>query len=124
MTSMLFALAQSSIHLDWRDALRDFWTAGRGIVRALVNCKKTVHLAALRLGYCESCPFFDRRWRTCGTPGEVHEARTLEDQTHHPATKIGCWCWLPLAVKDPKKDCYARANDLDIGWPDELRPVK
>lgn len=121
---MLYALVQSSIKLDWQDALRDFWMASRGIVRAFVHRKQTVHLAPLRLGCCESCPFFDPRWRTCGTPGEVQPEVTLEDGTNFPPTKIGCWCYLPLATLDPKKDCYARMNDLDIGWPDELRPNK
>lgn len=121
MKSILFSLVQSVIHLDWRDALQTFWMAIRGIFRAIRYRKKTVQLAALRLGWCESCPFYDNKWRTCGTPGEVQPAITV-GEVYFPAKKIGCWCYLPLAVKDPKKDCYARSNELDVGWPDALRP--
>lgn len=124
MKSMLYTMLMSILKLDWRDVLKTFWMACRGIVRAFWNRKKTVHLAALRLGVCDTCVFFDRKWRTCGTPGEVSQAVTLEDGTCIPPAKIGCWCFLPLAVKDPKKDCYARMNDLTVGWPDALRPEK
>lgn len=128
MKSMFYTMLQSMLKLDWKESLKTFWMAIRGISRAvwnsIFNRREALKLSALRLGVCLACPFYDSKWKTCGTPGEVQPAITGPDGTCYPPMKIGCWCYLPLATRDPKKDCYARMNDLDIGWPDEIRPKK
>lgn len=125
MKSILFSLWMTIVHLDWRDALMEIWRAARGIVRAIIafHHQPNRNLAASRNAQCPRCPFYDTKWQTCGTPGEVHQRIFATAHTEYfAARKIGCWCWLPLANFDPQKDCYARANDLDVGWPDALRP--
>jgi hypothetical protein len=70
---------------------------------------------------CGKCEFYDEKWQTCGTPGE-----TIEDPSRR--LKLGCWCYLPVATRDPEKDCWACANGIvrtdgsKVGWPDALRP--
>lgn len=40
-----------------------------------------------------------------------------------PDLTLGCWCYLPVAVRLPEKDCYLREQGYDAsGWPDHLRP--
>lgn len=114
--SILFSLLMTALVLDWRDALADIWRAAWAIVRSLWASRQAPNRerAILRLAHCHNCPFYDAPWQTCGTPGEMHDIDTR--------MKIGCWCYLPLATFDPTKDCYARANGLDVGWPDVLRP--
>lgn len=121
--SILFSLYQHFRTLKLRDAVTDTLRAMLGLVRALFTpTGDATVVAALRLSYCEKCPFFDSKWKTCGTPGEVV-------QGDDGAFKIGCWCYLPLASRDPKKDCWARFHDIKdngevVGWPDVLRPEK
>lgn len=124
LISISHSLYQTLRHLELRDAIPDIFRAARGIVRALLSRSQPARdLAALRQSHCESCVFYDSKWKTCGTPGEIQEAITTDDGTYFPPTKLGCWCYLPLANRDPKKDCWARFKGLDhVGWPDVLRP--
>lgn len=122
MKSILFSLFQHFKTLDFKDAVSDTFRAMIGIVRALGSRSGDATLmAAVRTHVCERCEFYDPKWKTCGTPGDTMEAKGIE-------LKIGCWCYLPLANRDPLKDCYARANDIidehgqTVGWPDALRP--
>ena len=122
MKSILFSLYQHFRTLNIEDAMFETFRALRGLIRALFTpVGDATVIAALRTAHCEKCPFYDSKWKTCGTPGET--------VGFHPTRiKVGCWCYLPLANRDPKKDCYARANDLhgpddeQVGWPDALRP--
>ncbi len=122
MKSILFSLLQHFWHLSLFDALTDTFSAIRGIARALrPHSGDQKIISALRTLHCEKCEFYDAKWKTCGTPGE-----TMGEPLTAPI-KIGCWCYLPLANKDPKKDCWARFHDLrnddgPVGWPDVLRP--
>lgn len=70
-----------------------------------------------RLRWCMKCPFFDSRLLTCGTPGETMDLVETNQQSRREP--VGCWCWMPLAAKDPKKECWAALNNIG-GWPAEL----
>lgn len=70
-----------------------------------------------RLAHCEKCDLFNKTLSTCGTPGESyfnHETQSFDS--------LGCWCKMREAARLPKKDCWARANGMDFGWPKNLRP--
>lgn len=125
MKSILFSLYQHFRTLPFKDALLDTITASRGVVRALIfgRSKDAKVLGQARMGHCEKCEFFDETWQTCGTPGDTMEVPKSK------RIKIGCWCYLPLATRDPDKDCWARMDELirpedgsAVGWPEELRP--
>lgn len=126
LKSILYSLLQTLVHLEIRDSIPELWFAAKGICRALTAFRIEDRLrAGFRSEICEKCVFYDQHWKTCGTPGEVQEAITDGDGIYFPPTKIGCWCYLPLANRDPEKDCWARAKGLDhVGWPDALRPQK
>lgn len=123
MKSVLFSLFQHFRTLSLWDALLDTVSATRGVVRALFSFSKdSKALSAARMQSCEKCEFFDETWQTCGTPGETIGKPIGEK------IKVGCWCYLPLATRDPKKDCWARMDEIvredgsAVGWPDDLRP--
>lgn len=117
MKSILFSLFQHFWTLSFGDAIADSFGAVRGIVRALLSRSADAKaLGQLRTDHCGQCDFFDTKWKTCGTPGETM------GKPLNVRIKIGCWCYLPLANRDPQKDCWARANELSVGWPDALRP--
>lgn len=124
MKSILFALYQHFRTLPFKDALLDVLSAVRGVIRALFSVSKDSKvLSAARMAECEECEFFDETWRTCGTPGETMQNDVGDE------IKIGCWCYLPLATRDKKKDCWARMDELVrpedksiVGWSDKLRP--
>lgn len=125
MKSILFSLYQHFRTLPFRDAVADTFYALRGIIRALrkqTGDQKVI--TELRNDSCPKCPFYDAKWKTCGTPGET--MRGHADGPFADSMKIGCWCYLPLANRDPKKDCWSRAHGIidgvPIGWPDALRP--
>lgn len=116
MKSILFSILQHFWTLKFGDAISDVFGASRGIMRALLSRSKDAKiLGHLRTAHCEKCDFFDVKWKTCGTPGDTMSKPGVR-------MKVGCWCYLPLANRDPEKDCWARANDLDVGWPEVLRP--
>jgi len=125
MKSILFSLYQHFKTLSFWDAFLDVLSAMKGVIRALFSVSKDSKvLSGARMTVCEECEFFDETWQTCGTPGETMgepESRRL---------KIGCWCYLPLATRDAKKDCWARMDEIErpdgtpVGWPDGLRPTK
>lgn len=125
MKSILFSFFQHFWTLSLSDALLDTFAGLRGIIRALrARRAHDKMVGELRTAICEKCDFYDAKWKTCGTPGEtMGEPLGIK-------LKVGCWCYLPLANRDPEKDCYARTNDLHapdgspVGWPDILRPQK
>lgn len=119
--SIAHSFLQHLLKLHLRDAVTNIWFAARGILRALwalAGPRDGLDTTHLRDQHCQDCPMFDERWKTCGTPGDLAGVA--------PPIKLGCWCYLPLANRDPKKDCWARAHELNTvaGWPDELRPTK
>lgn len=70
-----------------------------------------------RMHACNGCSLYSKHYETCGTPGE-----SFEDPATEKLESLGCWCIMREAARLPKKDCWARARGLDIGWPDNLRP--
>lgn len=125
MKSILFSLFQHFWTLSFGDAIADAFGAVRGVIRALLSRSKDARtLGRIRTDACEKCEFYDAKWKTCGTPGETMGA------PEGVRMKIGCWCYLPLANRDPEKDCWARSNIIHspdgspVGWPDVLRPPK
>lgn len=123
MKSIIFSLFQHFRTLKFTDAISDTFSAARGILRALMSRSKDDRiLGAARTVHCEKCDFYDETWKTCGTPGETM------GRPYGVRIKVGCWCYLPLANRDPQKDCYAKTHQLHsadgekVGWPDELRP--
>ena len=84
------------------------------LARAIVTRRSD--LSEKRLEHCLSqCEFADNLIGTCGYVGELWQS----PDGPQPA---GCWCLLDQAAKLKHKDCWARANGLAVGWPDELRP--
>lgn len=66
---------------------------------------------------CSRCDLFHVPRGTCGVPGDVF----LDPQTGK-IRSFGCWCHLESANRILGKDCWARFNGLDFGWPDAIRP--
>lgn len=58
---------------------------------------------------CANCSIYDRRLKTCGTPGELRDKQPL-----------GCWCWMPAKEK-LNVNCWLweKSNGI-LGWPDHL----
>lgn len=58
---------------------------------------------------CRDCDFFHEGLRTCGEPGSVYRD---DDGVPNP---IGCWCYLPLAIRLRSKKCWAKEYGFDTG---------
>ena len=96
---------------------RSMWTGLMSSVLAMTarwryESRAVNQLATARLRVCGECPFFNSRYQTCGTPGQLHP-------TDDGLIQVGCWCFLPLAALDPEKACWAREAGLGVGWPEE-----
>jgi hypothetical protein len=62
---------------------------------------------------------FNRRLRTCGTPGITWEDPELENKP----SNYGCWCYMPLKVHFSKAECWAwekSGGDIEFGWEELL----
>lgn len=82
----------------------------RGLVSLIGSEKAEPTVQADRLWSCWRCPLFDKKLRTCGTPGVV-------DKWGNPD---GCWCDIPLVHKYKKKQCFLVATGdqraAEYGW--------
>jgi hypothetical protein len=70
-----------------------------------------------RLASCMECKMFSKKYSSCGEPTEFYM------DAKGTTKSLGCHCFLPLAVKAPSHDCWARFHHLDFGWPEKLRPL-
>lgn len=50
-----------------------------------------------RLRECVRCPLYDRRYKTCGSPG----------------TDVGCHCFLPMKAALPEARCWVEETLLE-----------
>jgi len=70
-----------------------------------------------RLKSCLTCKMMDKSYMSCGNPTEFYvDAKGTK-------RSLGCHCFLPLAVRLSKHDCWARAHGFDWGWKNFLRPL-
>jgi hypothetical protein len=116
MQTMLFAATAMLFNLDPVESIPRIFRAGLMLVRWCFG-RRDIALGEQRLAACAKCAMFDPERHSCG-----HIPETMEDPGTGRLVPLGCWCYLPVAAQIPSKDCWARANDLEEGWPDELRP--
>lgn len=102
--------------LSARDAIPRLWFAALLICKFFLLRRDTV-LGGKRSECCGGCPMFHAEHQTCGVIGDLWIDPELNREV-----PFGCWCFLPAATQIPSKDCWARAQGLEIGWPDKLRP--
>lgn len=93
------------------------WRAGWIILfelRLLRSVKRaTPEIRARRLETCRACPIFVKRFSRCGF---IHATDNQTGQT----VILGCGCWMKIKSSVADSTCFARDNDLLIGWPDEI----
>lgn len=53
-----------------------------------------------RIRTCLRCPIYSRSKKTCGDGSD----------------SLGCLCWVPIKAGNPNASCWARENNLDLGW--------
>ena len=70
-----------------------------------------------RMSSCERCQMYSKEFASCGEPTEFY----LDADDNRKS--LGCHCYLPLAVKAPSHDCWARFHGFPWGWPEKLRPL-
>ena len=103
-------------------AVREAWTGWTHLLWSATapmrfGRRKTQRLRFVRLRRCRRCPLYDVALRTCGHPGEVWKDR-------EEISRLGCWCYLPLAAGEPTKECWAQVNGADLpGWSDLPNPI-
>lgn len=118
---MLISFLAIVAKLEARDAFPKLCTAIKLVFQAsLPRCfglRAAPEIYQSRMDSCRACSLYYEKRQSCGQPGETFS----DGDTERPQT-LGCWCYLPLANRLQKKDCWARANDLDRGWPENLRP--
>jgi hypothetical protein len=64
-----------------------------------------------RMRTCQRCPIYNRKARTCGTPGNFY----LNKETYEVIPE-GCRCWMPWKAQCKDAGCWAREEGLDFGW--------
>lgn len=121
MKTMCIGLFYMALKLNWRDSVPRIFYAAWMLVRwsSQPNVHAFTHLKKRRMDHCRSCPFFEPKLQSCG-----HIPETTFDTDTTRVVPLGCWCYLPIAASIPEKDCWARAHNIDVGWPDHLRPFE
>ena len=99
--------------------VRQMWTTLLSVWSALTARRRygsqTVErLVSSRLEVCRRCPIYDSALQTCGTPGSI-------DRLAEPPIQVGCWCFLPVAARDPEKACWLTAVGAPEGWEENWR---
>lgn len=80
------------------------------VVSELLKSRHAAWFWSRRMRTCYRCRMFNRRLRTCGTPGEVYSDPSGGVET------LGCWCLMPLKARLPDATCWARERGLGFGW--------
>jgi len=108
VVSIWAAIRGAFTALPLREAIGHIAGGAWGLTKALWSSPDK-ELGAERMNTCRTeCPFFNKEYETCGTPGKMEPDSTVHQE--------GCWCYLPLVVGYKKKTCYARNRGLSIGW--------
>lgn len=117
MKTPLIIARELLILYGWREGTIRIVRGAVQLIKAQFYRKGWIWMA--RRAHCKECSLYNAKLGTCGSPGESyydHETKRLES--------LGCWCILTFAARLPKKDCWARMNKMDFGWPKNLRPKK
>jgi len=82
----------------------------RGVTELVMTEKATIPAVRSRLVRCHQCPVFNKKLKTCGTPGDVDKW----------GNNVGCWCFIPLVAKYKQKECWLVSSGdqraVTYGW--------
>ena len=115
--SSLISAFWMAVRLDFRECLSKYSIFGRNILNLCAGIEAEDSTIQSRNLECHRCDIYHAKLGTCGIPGDVF----LDPQTGK-IQSFGCWCHVESANRIEAKDCWARANGLDLGWPDAIRP--
>lgn len=103
----------------WKRLLSIAWQLVTGIPPSRAKREEFAPFYIARLRVCRTCPLFNRRLSTCGTPGTV-----TRDPKTGEVSQTGCWCFLPAKAQVASSTCWAWDHKIEgIGWPDRLNNV-
>lgn len=103
----------------WMRLVSIAWQLVTGFPASRKTRDKMAPIFLKRIRVCRTCPVFDRRFKTCGTPGNI----TIDQKTGN-RVQCGCWCIVTSKSFLPEATCWAWDKKLDVGWPDELNNVQ
>lgn len=109
----------SATKLSYKDCVLKYIGFARSVLCGMFGFRRaTDRIKNNRDRSCSNCQMFYAPLGTCGVPGD-----TFVSPVSGNRESFGCWCVTKLANRYSDKDCWARVNDLDIGWSDAERPV-